>query len=229
MVYRKKERIKKKIELLLGESDKLNVITKTRFINKLEKIKIDKSDLHLKNVLSYIFSDLEGKDVEHLREKIQKRAEEVMNLVDKAEEKIIKNILKKVKHTYTVLTTEKNPLLPQLLNITKNKNIKINFVTSLKDKKVNFEHIDLALVHIDRIDSHANIFTNKDSVQLIKKAKELDIPVYCYTHSLNYTPKIKKKSIIKPNLVKSIISEIGIFEPEIFVQELKLNYPWLVK
>ncbi len=123
-----------------------------------------------------------------------------------------------------VMTIKENPLIPHLLKAVKDN----NFITELNNKEVKYEHVDLALVPVDKIDSKGYIFTNRNARLIIEKANKLEIPVYCYTHSLNFVPVIKGKAI-KPDLVKSIISELGIFEPEVFVQEAKLNYPWLLK
>lgn len=233
MIYNKKEKetVRGSLKSLLDASDKLNFLTKTRFLNELEKKtnEINKNKIYLKNILNYILSDLEGDTVLHLKEKLLKNTAEAMNLIYKSEKEILKNTLKQVKNKYIILADEKTPLSLYLLQLAK-ENKKFDIVLP-KDKK-NFEHVDLALIPIDKIDSKANMFTNKNYKHLLEKAKKFDIPVYGYIHSLKFIPKINQqadKTIIKPNLVKSIISELGIFEPEIFVQELKLNYPWLLK
>lgn len=231
MIYNKKEKKKiiKSLLSLVNRSNKIKAITKTRFLNELggERERERKNSLYLKSILDHILSDLEGKDADHLKEHLKKKVGDILYYIDKSEEEIIKNTLKKVKNTSLIITNKKTPLILHLLQISRKKKIKI--IIHKDNKKINFEHIDLALINIDKIDSNTNILTNKNSRSLIEKANKADIPVYCYIHSWDIIPKIKNKKIIKPSLVKSIISELGIFEPEIFVQELKLNYPWLLK
>ncbi len=225
-MYHKKEKddIKENLQSLLETASEIKSITKTRFISELENNKKKSEKAHVKNILNYVFSDLDGDDVEHLRERLRERVEEAQSLVEKGEEIIIKNILKKARHTHTVLVDGKRKIHDALIKTAKYRKIKINFVNSI-DK--NRHHIDLALVHVDGIDHHNNIFTNKSSRELIEKANKSNIPVYCYTHSLNFMNFDGNKYVVKPPQVKSVISDIGIFEPEMFVQELRLKCPWL--
>ncbi len=223
MIYKDKKKIKEGLKNILASSDKIKSITKTGFIDELEKLK---KNIKIDNIFDYILLDLEGKDVESLKEQLKTKVWGALSFIDKSEEEIIKNLLKKTKHTHTILADEKNKITLYLSKIANKKNIKINFVSSLKDNKTHPEHIDFALVPIDKIDSRAHIYTNKKNISIIKEANKEEIPVYCYIHSWNYVSNTKSKGV-KPDMVKAIISELGIFEPEIFIQEIKLRYPWL--
>lgn len=215
-----KKEVIKELKSLLAYADKIKAITKTRFITELKKIKSDKT--HLNNVLKFMLYELEGRNIEDIRKKINDRSENMLYYIDESERKIIKNLKKKIKRNFNVIADKNEHLVKILLKVLGKK---INIVKLNRIKK--FKHVDAALIYGKAIDSNGNIISNKSYNALIKKSKEFGFPIYCYTRLFNLVPKIKGKKTIKKNSIKSVISEIGIFDPEMFVEEVKLKYKWL--
>ena len=114
---------------------------------------------------------------------------------------------------------------------------------------------DLVLIGCDAIDSEGKCYNKIGSEMFAEIANKFDIPVYIATDSWKFDPKTifgfkeeiekrdrkeiwanapKKIKIenfafekINPNLITGIISEIGIFRPDIFIEELRSKYKFM--
>ena len=115
--------------------------------------------------------------------------------------------------------------------------------------------VDVMLIGADAIISTGNIINKIGSSVAVKLAKEHDIPVYVCTDSWKFDADtvygveepIEFRSskeiwennlknievvnpafdIINPEWITGIISELGVFKPEVFVEELKRSVPWM--
>ncbi len=114
---------------------------------------------------------------------------------------------------------------------------------------------DLMLIGADAITSEGKIINKIGSELFTEIANKYQIPVYCCTDSWKFDPlsifgyeeeieersykevwKNKPKGVkicnyafekISPDLITGIISEIGIYKPEIFIEEIRRNYSWM--
>ncbi len=114
---------------------------------------------------------------------------------------------------------------------------------------------DLMVIGCDAIDSEGKTYNKIGSEMFAEIAKQLDIPVYVATDSWKFDPKtifgfneeIEKRtgkevwpnapSTIKienfafekidSDLITGIISELGVFKPQMFIEELKLRYKFM--
>lgn len=114
---------------------------------------------------------------------------------------------------------------------------------------------DLMLIGCDAIDSEGKCYNKVGSEMFAEIANKLDIPVYIATDSWKFDPKtifgfneeIEKRDCkeiwyntnkkikienyafekISPNLISGIISEIGIFTPQIFVEEIRSKHKFM--
>jgi len=117
------------------------------------------------------------------------------------------------------------------------------------------KHADLMLIGADAITSEGKIINKIGSELFAEIAERFDIPVYSCTDSWKFDPKtvfgyeeeIEKRGArevwaeapkgvivdnhvfekVDPDLITGIISELGVYKPEIFVEEVKRTYPWL--
>ena len=113
------------------------------------------------------------------------------------------------------------------------------------------------LIGADAITAEGVVINKIGSELFAEVAYKYDVPVYVCTHSFKFDPltyfgwdeKIEKRAKteiwknppkgvrisnyvfekIKPDLISGIISELGILKPEVFVEEVKRRYEWLVK
>jgi len=116
---------------------------------------------------------------------------------------------------------------------------------------------DLMLIGADAISSEGKIINKIGSELFAEVANKFEVPVYVCTDSwkfdaatiFGYEDEIETRKAseiwkkpphgvivdnhafekIDPNLVTGIISELGIYKPEIFVEELKRNYKWMFR
>lgn len=222
---KEKAKIRNELKKVLDHSDKIKFVTKTRFLMEIAKIR-KKNNIQANNMLSCIFSELQGATNYNLKETLLKSTTHALNRMYSDDKKLLTNTLKRIKNKNIILSDTKSPLPSYIIQIAKQKN-KDNVVDS--NSSINFKHADMILIPINLIDPNGNMVTNKKGVLLLKKAIKLEIPVVGYIQSLNFVKNIKEESgkKIKPEFVESLISDIGIFEPEIYVQELKIKKPWL--
>ncbi|MFC1691571.1 translation initiation factor eIF-2B [Nanoarchaeota archaeon] len=111
---------------------------------------------------------------------------------------------------------------------------------------------DLMLIGADAITSTGHVINKIGSELIAESAKRLGVPVFCCTNSWKFDPKtlhgydeeIEKRSQseiwskapkgvkidncafekVHPELITGIISELGIYKPEIFVEEVIRQY-----
>lgn len=114
---------------------------------------------------------------------------------------------------------------------------------------------DIMIIGCDAIDSEGKCYNKIGSEMFAEIANKFDVPVYIATDSWKFDPKtifgfneeIEKRSRdevwnnapkkikienyafekIKPTLISGIISEIGIFKPQLFIEELKSKYKFM--
>ncbi len=117
------------------------------------------------------------------------------------------------------------------------------------------KHADLVLLGADAITTEGNVVNKIGSEIIALLAREFDIPVYICTYSwkfdalsvFGYDEVIEKRQAkeiwknppkgvninnyafetIDSNLIKGIITELGVFPPAVMVQIIRENYPWI--
>lgn len=116
---------------------------------------------------------------------------------------------------------------------------------------------DIMLIGADAITSEGKVINKIGSELFSEVAHSYDVPVYACTNSWKFDPdtvfgfteeieeRPKKEvwenppkgvvvdnhafEIIKPELVTGVITELGIYDPQILVEEVKRWYKWLIK
>jgi len=116
---------------------------------------------------------------------------------------------------------------------------------------------DIMLIGADAITSEGIVINKIGSELFANIANKYEVPVYSCTHSWKFDAgtvfgfeekieKLMKRKIwtkpprrvkinsyaferIKPDVISGIISELGIYKPEVFVEEVKKNYEWMFK
>ncbi|MBN2112081.1 S-methyl-5-thioribose-1-phosphate isomerase [Candidatus Woesearchaeota archaeon] len=116
---------------------------------------------------------------------------------------------------------------------------------------------DIMLIGADAITSEGRVINKIGSELFAEVARKYDIPVYVCTNSWKFDPKtifgfteeIEERApqevwknppknvtidnhafeIINPDLITGVITELGIFEPQVLVEEVKKEYPWMAK
>jgi len=116
---------------------------------------------------------------------------------------------------------------------------------------------DVMLIGADAITSEGIVINKIGSELMADVANQYEIPIYVCTHSWKFDPdtvfgfeeKIEKRAAkeiwsrhpkgvqisnyvfekIDPNKITGIISELGVFKPEAFVEEVRKNYKWMFK
>lgn len=122
--------------------------------------------------------------------------------------------------------------------------------------RVALKKCDMMLIGADAILSDGTIINKIGSEMFAEIAYRYDIPVYICTDSWKFDPKsifgfdeeieMRESKEVWPNvpknitvnnfafekinheLVTGIISELGIFKPDMFVQEVLEKYPWMI-
>lgn len=114
---------------------------------------------------------------------------------------------------------------------------------------------NIAFFGVDAITSEGKIINKMGTEMFADIAEKYDVPVYFCTDSWKYDPltvfgfeeaierRDKKEvwdkapkgveisnlafEIVEPELATGIISELGVFAPATFIEEVKRNYPWI--
>lgn len=164
---------------------------------------------------------------------------------------------KKLKRSFTVLNTETRPLFQgrkTALDLSK-AGIKVtHFVDS--SARVALKHADVMFIGADAISSEGKVTNKIGSEMFAEIASRYDVPLYVCTDSWKFNPLsvfgeeeiIEERASaevwekppkgvtvsnlafekVKPDLITGIISELGVFKPEVFVREVKERYPFLI-
>ena len=132
-------------------------------------------------------------------------------------------------------------------------------VTHFVDAAARFalKKADLMLIGADAITTEGKVINKIGSELYAEIANKYDIPVYACTDSwkfdtetiFGYEEEIEKRKgneiwenppkgvtvnnfafeKVSPNLIMGIISELGIYKPHVFIQEVKANNKWMFK
>jgi len=114
---------------------------------------------------------------------------------------------------------------------------------------------DIMMIGADAITSEGQVINKIGSELISEAANRLNIPVYVCTHSWKFNPKTifgfdeviekrvekevwpgKPRKVIidnyafekvDPSLITGIISEMGIYQPQNFIEEVKRRYKWM--
>jgi len=130
-------------------------------------------------------------------------------------------------------------------------------VTHFIDSAARFalKKADIMLIGADAITTEGKIINKIGSEMFAELAESYDIPVYSCTDSWKFDPEtifgyeeelerrtgaevwpspphnVKISNIafekVSPDIITGIISELGIYKPTIFIEEVKRNYPWM--
>ncbi len=123
--------------------------------------------------------------------------------------------------------------------------------------RIALKEADIMLIGADAITADGKVINKIGSEMFAIIANKYDVPVYVCTNSWKFDPKSifgyeipieeGKRNVfwedgpkeieiydylfekIDPKYIRAIISELGIFPPEIFAEELKRNYIWMFK
>jgi len=123
--------------------------------------------------------------------------------------------------------------------------------------RVALKNSDIMLIGAESITNEGKIINKIGSEMFAEVAKALDVPVYACTDSWKFDVKtvfgfdieIEKRhekevwkdkpknvkinnfafEIVRPEVITGVISELGIFNSLIFIEEIKRNYNWMFK
>ena len=129
----------------------------------------------------------------------------------------------------------------------------VHFVDS--GGRIALKEADIMLIGADSISVEGKVYNKIGSELFAEVADKYDVPVYVCTDSWKFDPQsvfgfeeeIEKRPAkevwvgapegvlidnrafekVNPDLVTGIISELGVYTPEIFVEEVKRAYPWM--
>ncbi|MBI5872076.1 hypothetical protein HZB88_03235 [archaeon] len=157
---------------------------------------------------------------------------------------------------FEVHNTETRPFFQGRITATELAKLKIP-VTMFVDSAAHnaIRSANLMLLGCDAILSNGNVINKIGSKLMVEVAAKYEIPVYICTHSWKFDPltlygierKIEQRATdeiwknppkgvkisnfvfekIDPNKITAIISELGVLKPEVFIEEVKKNYPWM--
>ena len=163
---------------------------------------------------------------------------------------------KKQKKNFEVHNTETRPKFQgrtTALELSKLKIPIVHYVDSAA--RLAIKRCDLVLLGCDAIDSEGKAYNKIGSEMFAEIANKFDIPVYIATDSWKFDPKtifgfneeIEKRNRneiwkdapdqikienyafekIDSDLITGIISELGIFKPQMFIEEMKTKYKFM--
>lgn len=159
---------------------------------------------------------------------------------------------------FVVNNTETRPLLQgrKTAEELAEEGIKVNhYVDSAM--RLAIKDSDIVLIGADAITSEGKAINKIGSELVAEIAHKFDVPVYICTNSWKFDPdtvfgfdeKIEQRheqeiwsyppkgvtvnnyafEIVSPELITGVISELGIYSPDVFIEELKRTSPWLFK
>ncbi|PLW80683.1 hypothetical protein C0585_01185 [Candidatus Woesearchaeota archaeon] len=164
----------------------------------------------------------------------------------------------KQKKKFTVLNTETRPKYQGRITAEDLSKLGIK-VTHYPDNaaRIAIRQADMVLFGSDAVTSEGDVINKIGSGMFSEIANRYDVPVYCCTNSWKFDPKsiqgfdeeieernpkevwekppkgIKIKNIafekIEATNISGIISELGIYNPNTFINEIRRFYPWMFK
>lgn len=121
--------------------------------------------------------------------------------------------------------------------------------------RIALKEADIMFIGADAITSEGNVYNKIGSEMFAEIAYKYDVPVYVCTDSWKFDPKsvfgfeekVETRSSkevwptaphgvkidnrafekVDSSLISGIISELGVYKPEVFVEEVKRAYPWM--
>ncbi|MAG07951.1 hypothetical protein CMO89_00605 [Candidatus Woesearchaeota archaeon] len=267
-------------------ADKSTALTKTRLLRELEKtrqelFKSRATEPLMRNTLSYILSNIEGKDAEELKEGFYSNVKYALDHFRTVENKIadigankigngmvvfthcysptVMAILKKAKQkgrSFEVYNTETRPSLHGRVAASELNKLGVP-VTHYVDSAMRLavKEADIVLLGADAI-TPDKVISKIGSEMVAELANRYDIPVFVCSNSWRFDYKSifdfgglepgKAKEIwnnppknvkvcnyafekIELGLVTAVISEIGVYRPSVFIEEVKRNYGWMCR
>lgn len=267
-------------------SSKINTITKTGYLEELNKAKTilfgtRPTEPCMRNTINFILHNLDGRTLEDLQKNFDRNIKQALNHIEntnsiiaeigarkiKKKSKIfthchsntVMNIFKKAKKQkkqFCVHNTETRPKYQGRItaNELSKENIQvIHYVDSAA--RLAIKRSDMVLIGCDAIDSEGKCYNKIGSEMFAEIASKLNIPVYIATDSWKFDPQtvfgfneeIEKRDSnevwpkhpknvkienyafekINPELISGIISELGIFKPQAFIEEVRRNYKFM--
>jgi len=264
----------------------IETITKTKFLDELEKarlilFKTRPTEPYMRNALNFILHNLNAASLDKLKQKLNFRINLALSHIENSEDIISEIGARKIKNNYKVFTHCHSTSVMEILKRAKNQKKKFEVhntetrpkfqgrITALELSKsgipithyvdsaarLAIKKTDIMLIGCDAIDSEGKIYNKIGSEMFAEIADKFDIPVYVATDSWKFDPKTifgfneevekrNRKEVwpnapsqikienyafekIDSNLVTGIISEIGVFKPQLFIQELKSKYKFM--
>jgi len=163
---------------------------------------------------------------------------------------------KKEKKRFKVHNTETRPLFQGRITAKELARAGIpvvHFVDSAG--RLALKEADIMLIGADAISSEGKVINKIGSELFAEFADKYDVPVYVCTDSWKFDPQsvfgyeeeIEKRSgsevwagapkgvrvsnlafeKVDSDLVTGVISELGVYKPEVFIEEVKRKYPWM--
>lgn len=163
---------------------------------------------------------------------------------------------KKEGKRFSVHNTETRPLFQGRITARELVNSGIPVVHYIAEAaRLALKKADIMLIGADAISSEGKVINKIGSELFAEVAQRFNVPVYVCTNSWKFDPlsvfgydeeieirpskevwptapkgvKIDNYAFEKvdPDLISGVISEIGVYKPEVFVEEVKKAYPWL--
>ncbi len=163
---------------------------------------------------------------------------------------------KKERKRFSVHNTETRPLFQGRLTARELARAGIPVVHFIDSSaRLALKEADVMFIGADAITSEGKVVNKIGSEMFAEIADKYDVPVYVCSDSWKFDPlsvfgyeeKIERRSgnevwpgapkgvridnrafeKIGSDLITGIISELGVYKPEIFVEEVRRNYPWM--
>jgi len=231
------------------------VLLKMAHLDTKEEIAADIRD-RIKYVLEY-FDSAQKKIIEMGKKKIHDGSVVFTHCHSSTVTQILIQAKKEGKR-FVVHNTETRPLLQGRITAKElsDNGIKVmHFVDSAA--RIALKKADIFLMGADAITSEGKVINKVGSELFAETAYRFGVPVYSCTHAWKFDPKTiegfeeeieirQAKEIWKnppknvkiynyafeqvaPALLSGIISELGVYKPQVFIEDVKRNYPWMLR
>jgi len=209
-----------------------------------------------KTLISKLKLDQE-KIIEYAFQKVPKKGIVYTHCHSSTVNEILKRAKKKRKD-FLVNVTETRPFYQGRITAKELSKVKIPVILFVDSAaRLAVKKADVMLIGADAITAEGIVINKIGSELMADVANHYEIPIYVCTHSWKFDPqtvfgfeeKIEKRAEkeiwknpprgvhvsnyvfekIDPNKITGIISELGVFKPEAFVEEVRKNYKWMFK